>query len=74
MTDVAKLANVSASTVSLYLRRPEEVSEALGRRIHDAIDTLGYVPNLNGQFNVRLNRQPHAIGLGALRLSITARK
>ena len=46
MTDVAKLANVSASTVSLYLRRPEEVSEALGRRIHDAIDTLGYVPNL----------------------------
>ncbi|ATJ83024.1 LacI family DNA-binding transcriptional regulator [Halomonas beimenensis] len=46
MTDVAKLSGVSASTVSLYLRRPDEVSDTLGRRIQDAIDTLGYVPNL----------------------------
>ncbi|WP_129138564.1 LacI family DNA-binding transcriptional regulator [Modicisalibacter coralii] len=46
MTDVAKLSGVSASTVSLYLRRPAEVSDALGRRIQNAIDTLGYVPNL----------------------------
>ncbi|QFT84838.1 HTH-type transcriptional regulator GntR [Halomonas sp. THAF12] len=46
MTDVAKLSGVSASTVSLYLRRPGEVSDTLGRRIQEAIDTLGYVPNL----------------------------
>ncbi|WP_355660877.1 LacI family DNA-binding transcriptional regulator [Halomonas salifodinae] len=46
MTDVAKLAEVSASTVSLYLRKPDEVSGQLGQRIQDAIDTLGYVPNL----------------------------
>ena len=46
MTDVASLANVSASTVSLYLRKPNEVSSALGRRIQQAIDHLGYVPNL----------------------------
>ena len=46
MTDVALLANVSASTVSLYLRKPDEVSVPLGSRIQHAIDTLGYVPNL----------------------------
>lgn len=46
MTDVAKICGVSASTVSLYLRRPEEVSETLGRRIQGTIDTLGYVPNI----------------------------
>lgn len=46
MTDVAKLADVSASTVSLYIRKPDEVSGSLGRRIQSAIDTLGYVPNL----------------------------
>ncbi|WP_083004938.1 LacI family DNA-binding transcriptional regulator [Halomonas sp. GT] len=46
MNDVAKLADVSASTVSLYLRKPDEVSVQLGKRIQGAIDTLGYVPNL----------------------------
>lgn len=46
MNDVAKLADVSSSTVSLYLRKPDEVSKQLGKRIQNAIDTLGYVPNL----------------------------
>ncbi|WP_236557400.1 MULTISPECIES: LacI family DNA-binding transcriptional regulator [Halomonadaceae] len=46
MSDVAKLSGVSASTVSLYLRRPDEVSTILGQRIQEAVDTLGYVPNL----------------------------
>lgn len=46
MTDVALLANVSASTVSLYIRKPNEVSTLLGKRIQQAIDSLGYVPNL----------------------------
>ena len=46
MNDVAKLADVSSSTVSLYLRKPDEVSAQLGKRIQNAIDTLGYVPNL----------------------------
>ena len=44
--DVAKLANVSPSTVSLYLRKPENVSPASSHIIARAIDTLGYVPNL----------------------------
>jgi LacI family transcriptional regulator, gluconate utilization system Gnt-I transcriptional repressor len=46
MTDVAKLAQVSPSTVSLFLRRPDGVSPAAGQTIARAIEALGYVPNL----------------------------
>jgi LacI family transcriptional regulator, gluconate utilization system Gnt-I transcriptional repressor len=46
MVDVAKLAEVSPSTVSLYLRKPEAVSTIASQAIGRAIDTLGYVPNL----------------------------
>lgn len=46
MMDVAKLAQVSPSTVSLYLRKPEAVSPGAGREIASAIASLGYVPNL----------------------------
>ena len=45
MTDVARAAQVSPSTVSLFLRRPAEVSERIGARVKRAIDDLGYVPN-----------------------------
>lgn len=45
MIDVARLAKVSPSTVSLYLRRPEAVSAAAGTRIEAAVEALGYVPN-----------------------------
>lgn len=46
MLDVAEHAQVSPSTVSLYLRKPEAVSAAAGRVIARAVDELGYVPNL----------------------------
>ncbi|WP_245198968.1 LacI family DNA-binding transcriptional regulator [Jiella mangrovi] len=46
MSDVALAANVSPSTVSLYLRRPHSVSQKAGTAIAGAIDRLGYVPNL----------------------------
>lgn len=46
MTDVANAAGVSPSTVSLYLRKPEAVSEELATRVRTVIDQLGYVPNL----------------------------
>ncbi len=46
MMDVAKLAQVSPSTVSLYLRKPEAVSSSAGQEIARAISRLGYVPNL----------------------------
>lgn len=45
MTDVAQLAAVSPSTVSLYLRKPAAVSERISLRVKAAIDELGYVPN-----------------------------
>lgn len=46
MMDVARLAGVSPSTVSLYLRRPEAVSPSASQEIAQAIEALGYVPNL----------------------------
>jgi LacI family gluconate utilization system Gnt-I transcriptional repressor len=46
MTDVADLAKVSPSTVSLYLRRPEAVSTTASQAIAHAIEKLNYVPNL----------------------------
>jgi LacI family gluconate utilization system Gnt-I transcriptional repressor len=46
MMDVAKLAQVSPSTVSLYLRKPAAVSPAASQEIARAISALGYVPNL----------------------------
>ncbi|WP_114393792.1 LacI family DNA-binding transcriptional regulator [Oleisolibacter albus] len=46
MADVAKAAGVSASTVSLYFRRPEAVSPHLAERVKTVIDEMGYVPNL----------------------------
>jgi len=45
MGEVAQLANVSPSTVSLYLRRPDEVSPRRADKIQAAIDRLGYLPN-----------------------------
>lgn len=45
LDDVAALAKVSPSTVSLYVRHPEKVSEKTGRKIQQAIDELGYVHN-----------------------------
>ena len=45
MTDVASAAGVSASTVSLFFRRPEAVSPHLAERVRKVIDDLGYVPN-----------------------------
>ncbi|MCV9936777.1 LacI family DNA-binding transcriptional regulator [Boseaceae bacterium BT-24-1] len=46
MMDVAKLARVSPSTVSLYLRKPDAVSQEAGKQIERSVRELGYVPNL----------------------------
>lgn len=45
LDDVAQQAGVSPSTVSLYIRYPEKVSERTGAKIQHAIDQLGYVHN-----------------------------
>ena len=44
--DVAHLAGVSAITVSRVLRTPGIVAEETRRRVEDAVERLGYVPNL----------------------------
>ena len=45
MLDVASHAQISPSTVSLYLRKPGSVSLAAGQSIQRAIDDLNYVPS-----------------------------
>ena len=46
LIDVAKLAGVSAITVSRALKTPSVVAEETLARIHDAVSRTGYVPNL----------------------------
>jgi len=46
LNEVAELAGVSPSTVSLYIRKPDAVSEDRAHRVSEAIAKLGYVPNL----------------------------
>lgn len=45
VNDVAKLAKVSAMTVSRALNNPEKVSPKSLKRVEDAIQQLGYRPN-----------------------------
>ena len=50
MRDVAKLANVSQSTVSRVLNptpQPIPIGDATRQRVLDAVETLGYQPNLH---------------------------
>ena len=49
--DVAKQANVSIGTVSNVLNRPTQVSEETRQRVRDAIDMLGFAPNINSNLN-----------------------
>jgi len=46
LREVAARAGVSHMTVSRVIRRPESVAEATRQRVLEAIETLGYVPNL----------------------------
>lgn len=46
LDDVARLAQVSAITVSRVINRPAMVSERTAKRVRKAIDKTGYIPNL----------------------------
>ncbi|MDR5857718.1 LacI family DNA-binding transcriptional regulator [Caballeronia sp. LZ062] len=46
LEDVARLAGVTAMTVSRTLKRPELVREETRQRVMDAVRATGYVPNL----------------------------
>lgn len=45
IADVAALAGVSKATASRAFGRPDLVSEHTARRVHEAAEKLGYVPN-----------------------------
>jgi LacI family transcriptional regulator, galactose operon repressor len=59
--DVARLAGVSVATVSAVLNANKYVSPELQRSVNDAIEQLGYRPNLVAR-SLKLN-QTNAIGL-----------
>lgn len=46
ITDVARHAGVSVSTVSLVLRRKGNISESTTRKVHTSIGELGYIHNV----------------------------
>ncbi|QPA32347.1 LacI family DNA-binding transcriptional regulator [Thermaerobacillus caldiproteolyticus] len=67
MADVAKLANVSKSTVSQYLnKRYDYMSEETKKRIAKAIDELGYQPN----FIARSLKQKSTATIGVIVFNI----
>lgn len=45
LVEIAKVADVSAITVSRALRNPDSVSEKLRERIQQVVDDLGYIPD-----------------------------
>ena len=62
ITDVAAAAGVAPMTVSRVLNTPERVSETTAQKVRDAIDRLGYVPNLlAGGLSSRRSRMIAAI-------------
>ena len=46
LRDVARLANVAPITASRALNTPDAVSDEILRRVKDAVERTGYVPNL----------------------------
>lgn len=49
MHDVAKMADVSLKTVSRVVNQESGVSESLVDRVNEAVDTLGYQPDLRAR-------------------------
>lgn len=49
ITDVAKMANVSTSTVSHVLNHTRFVSEETRKKVMDVVDALGYSPDASGR-------------------------
>lgn len=65
--DVAALAGVSIATVSNAMHRPERVSKAAAERVRQAIEELGYVPNVAAR-QLRAGRSS-AIGMAVLNIT-----
>jgi len=59
LRNVARQANVSLGTVSNVLNRPTTVSEETRQKDREAIDILGFMPNVNSN----LNKSSKIVGL-----------
>jgi len=70
--DVAELAGVSAITVSRVLRTPAVVAEATRQRVEQAVERLGYVPNLAAGTLASLKSRLVAVIVPTLRSSVYA--
>jgi LacI family transcriptional regulator len=60
LADVAHLAAVSTATVSRVLNQPDAVTPQLRKRVHAAVETLGYVPH--GPARALASRRSNTIG------------
>jgi LacI family transcriptional regulator len=63
MRDVAAVAGVSLKTVSRVVNAEQGVSAALERRVREAVELLGYRPNVTASSLRRLDQKTQAIGL-----------
>jgi LacI family transcriptional regulator len=61
LADVAARAGVSRATASRALRGDRRISERTSAGVHDAAESLGYVPNLTAR-HLR-SRRTHSLGL-----------
>jgi hypothetical protein len=62
LKDVARLAGVSVKTVSNVVNEYQHVSEATRSRVQEAIDQLGYRPNLTAR-HLRYGPSPWRVAL-----------
>jgi LacI family transcriptional regulator len=60
LADVATLAGVSTATVSRALNQSSAVTPELRKRVHAAVDALGYVPH--GAARALASRRSNTIG------------
>jgi len=63
MRDVAAVAGVSLKTVSRVVNEEQGVSATLERRVHDAVELLGYRPNVTARSLRRADQRTQTIGL-----------
>jgi len=63
MRDVAALAGVSLKTVSRVVNSEAGVSEPLARRVREAVELLGYRPNVTASSLRRADQKTQTIGL-----------
>lgn len=64
--DVAREAGVSASTVSYVLNNSRQLSENTVRRVHEAVERLGYKPDMIARSMVKSSTHQLAVALDSI--------